>query len=97
MIDHQEQQTCKDNIDYSQEILKDQLDKHSITDLIEDILKNFENQREQNKTYTHNKQFNSVPTGNSTSDTEQESTQYNRTEITINKGAKYLMKDKKTV
>ena len=50
------------------------LAKHRMTDPVEDILKQFENKTQQNKTHTHNEQLNYVPTGNNTSDTQQEST-----------------------
>ena len=52
-------------------------DKHRMTDPVEDILKQFENQTQQNKTYTHNEKINSVLTDSSTSDMQQESTQQN--------------------
>ena len=38
----------------------------------------FENQTQQNKTYTHNEQLYNVPTGNSTSDMKQENMQYQK-------------------
>ena len=63
MTDHQEQQACKWNIDHSWQIPLGQLDKHKMTDPVEDILKQFENQTQQNETYSHNEQLNNVPAG----------------------------------
>ena len=57
--------------------LQDQLDKHRMTDPVEDILKQFDYQTQQNKTYTHNEQLKNVPNGNSTSNTQQESMKHN--------------------
>ena len=54
-----------------------QLDKHRKIDPVKYILKQFENQTLQHKTYTNNEQINSVPTGNSTSDKQQEKSQHN--------------------
>ena len=62
--------------DKAEQFLWDQLDKHRMGDPVEDIIKQLENKRQQNKSYTNNKQLTSVPNRNSTSDT-QESTQYN--------------------
>ena len=61
----------------AEQYLQDQLDKHRMTDSVEDILKQIENQTQQKKTHTHNEQLNNIPTGNSTSDTQQESMQHN--------------------
>ena len=55
------------------QILQDQLDKCTMKDPVEDILKQFENQTQQRRAYTHSEQLNNVPIGNSTSDTHQES------------------------
>ena len=45
---------------------------------IENILNQFESQTQQNKAYTHNEQLNNIPNGNSTGDTQQEITQYQK-------------------
>ena len=47
-----------------------------MTDPVEDILKQFENQTQLNKKCTKNEQLNIIPTENSASDTQQKSTQY---------------------
>ena len=60
----------------------------------EDIEDQFENQMQQDKTFTHNEQLNNVLTGNNTSDTQQEGTQHNtrnnnnQRKITVNNGQK---------
>ena len=78
MIDQQEQQACKDNTDHNWAYLWDQLDNDRMTDPVEDILKQFEKQTQQNKTYTHIEQLNNVPTGKSINDSQQESTQHQK-------------------
>ena len=68
-----------------------------MTDAIEDIPEQFENQTQQNKPHTNSQQLNNVPTGNSTSDTQKESTQHNtrinhnQRKITVNNGQKYRL------
>ena len=58
-------------------------------DPVEDILKQFESQTQQNKTYTHNEQLNIVPTGNSTSDIQHKArNNHNQRKITVNNGEK---------
>ena len=57
--------------------LWDPIEKHRIIYHVQDILKQFGNQAQKNKTYTHSEQLNYVPTGNNTSDTQQQSTQHN--------------------
>ena len=74
MTDHQHVQTSQI---IAEQYLWDQSDKHRMTDPAEDTLKQFGNQKQQNKTYIHNEQLNNVPTGNSACDTQQESTQHN--------------------
>ena len=49
-----------------------------MTDPVEDILKQFENQTQQNKTYTHIEQLNNVPNGKSINDSQQGSTQHQK-------------------
>ena len=75
MTDYQDQQTCKDNTIHSQAIPPGSV-RQTQTDAVEGILKQFENQTQQNKTCTYNELLNNVWTGNSTSDTQQESTQH---------------------
>ena len=77
MVDHQEQEAGKDNTDHSQQCLQEQLAKHRRIDTVEDILKQFEKQTEQNIMSTHNEQLYKVPTVNSTSDTHQANMQNN--------------------
>ena len=58
------------------------------------ILKQFEKQTPQEKTYIHSERLNNVLTGNSTSDIQQESTQHsrgkncNQRKITVNRQCK---------
>ena len=52
----------------------DQLDKYKVTDPADDILKQIENQTHINQTHMHNDQFNNIHTGNTMSNTQQEST-----------------------
>ena len=59
----------------AKQYFKDLLDKHRKIDPVEDILKLFENQTLQNKTFTNSEQLNNVPIRNSTCDTQQDTTQ----------------------
>ena len=78
----------------TEQYLWDQFDKHTIIDPVEDIEKQFENQTQQNNTYSCNEESNNVPITNSTSDTQQVSTQHstrfnhNQRKITVNNGQK---------
>ena len=67
----------------TKQYLWDQLDKHRMIDPVEDILKQFENQTHQNKTYTHNEQLGNVPAGNSIGDHNKRA--HNTSEITKTK------------
>ena len=66
---------------------------------IENILKQFENQTQLDNSYTHNEQLNHVPTGNSTSDTQQENAQqntrnnHNQGQITVKNGQENSVKN----
>ena len=55
----------------------DQLDKHIVTDPLDDLLKQIENQTQIKQTCTNNDQFNNIHTGNSICNTQQESTSNN--------------------
>ena len=56
----------------AEKYLQDQLDKHTVTDALDDILKKIENQTYINKTHTNNDLLNNICTGNSRSSTQQE-------------------------
>ena len=47
----------------AEQYLQDQLDKHIVTDPLEDILKQIEKQTPMNYTYTHNKQATNTQNG----------------------------------
>ena len=55
--DYHEQQACEANTDNSRAIPLVQLDKHIVTDPLEDILKQIEKQTPMNHTYIKNEQF----------------------------------------
>ena len=59
----------------AKQYLWDQLDKHIVTDPLDDILKQIENQTHINKAHTHNDQLNNIHTGNGMSNTQQKAHQ----------------------
>ena len=75
--DHQEQQACKDKTDHRQTKPPESVNKDIGTNTVEDISKKFEKQTEQKILYTHYKQVNIVPNGNSTSDTQWDKMHHN--------------------